>query len=103
MPPPAPMKAQMKPITAPQTLELDEAFCGETAFVASFVVTTGWTMNFTPRSSVINTEKFPMAAEGTKLDTQLPTNVKPNTETIITTPLRMSRFLLFRMCMRRQR
>ncbi len=59
----------------------------------SLVVMTGLTMNFTPSSSVINTEKLPIAAEGSRLDTQLPTSVKHRTDTIITIPLRMSRFL----------
>ena len=64
-----------------------------TAAMASFVVITGLTMNFTPSSSVIKVEKLPMVVLCTLLDTQLPTSVKASTVNIITRPLRMSRFL----------
>ena len=35
----------------------------------SFLVITGRTMNLIPNRKVMNTEKFPMVAEGTRLDT----------------------------------
>ena len=37
--------------------------------MASLVVITGRTMNFTPSRKVMNTEKLPMVAEGTRLAT----------------------------------
>ena len=37
--------------------------------MASLVVITGRTMNLIPNRKVMNTEKFPMVAEGTRLDT----------------------------------
>ena len=70
-------------------------FWGDTPAMASLVVMTGLTMNFTPSSSVMNTEKFPMVPAGTRLEAQLPTRVKASTAAIITRPLRTSRFLFF--------
>ena len=45
----------------------------------SLVVITGFTMNFTPNTMVINTEKLPMVLLGTRLETQLPTIVSSST------------------------
>ena len=44
-------------------------FFAETPCMASLVVITGRTMNLIPNRKVMNTEKFPMVAEGTRLDT----------------------------------
>ena len=44
-------------------------FFRETACMASFVVITGFTMNLTPSRKVINTEKLPIVADGTRLET----------------------------------
>ncbi len=63
------MKPQMKPITMPQTRDWTARFLGETPCMSSFVVMTGRTMNLMPSSSVMNTEKFPMVADGTRLAT----------------------------------
>ena len=83
----------MKPIARPQATDWTSRFLGDTAAMDSLVVITGLTMNFTPSSNVMNTEKFPMVLAGKRLETQLPTRVKASTETIITRPLRISRFL----------
>lgn len=48
---------------------LDGSFFAETPCMASLVVITGRTMNLIPNRKVMNTEKFPMVAEGTRLDT----------------------------------
>ena len=61
----------------------------------SLVVITGFTMNFTPNTMVINTEKLPMVLLGTRLETQLPTIVSSSTAAIITRPFFTSRFLFF--------
>ena len=68
-------------------------FFALTAAIASFVVITGLTMNLMPSSIVMNTEKLPIVAFGTRLATQLPTSVNSSTAAIITRPLRTSRFL----------
>ena len=47
--------------------------------MASLVVMTGLTMNLMPSRNVINTEKPPIAREGTRLASQLPTTVNPST------------------------
>ncbi len=95
MPPPAPINPQIKPIIAPQTIDCTNRFVLETAAIFSFVVITGFTINFTPNSIVINTEKPPIVLEAIRLETQLPASVNTSTEHIITTPLRTSRFLFF--------
>ena len=89
------MKPQIKPIMVPQATDWISRLRGDTASMASLVVITGLTRNFTPSSSVMNTEKFPIAAAGTRLDTQLPTRVKTSTVPIITRPFFTSRFLFF--------
>ena len=48
-----------------------------------------------PSKKVMNTEKFPMVAEGIRLETKLPTTVKARTLIIMIRPLRISRFLCF--------
>ena len=95
MPPPAPIKPQINPTIIPQSTDCTICFFLDTPSIAALVVMTGLTINFTPSSSVMKTEKFPIAADGTMLDTQLPTSVKSSTVTIITSPLRTSRFLFF--------
>ena len=67
MPPPAPMKPQMKPISVPQASDWITRFFGDTPSMASLVVITGRTMNLTPSRNVMNTEKLPMVREGTRL------------------------------------
>ena len=89
------MKPQIMPTITPQRADCTKRLRMETAVMASLVVMTGFTMNLIPSSRVIHTEKLPIAAEGSRLDTQLPTKVKHRTATIITIPLRMSRFLFF--------
>ena len=85
----------MKPTPAPQTSERT-AFCRAVALSSRFFgAITGRTMNFTPSSSVIITEKLPMVAFGTMLAIQLPTAVKHRTAAIMTRPLRTSRFPFF--------
>ena len=69
MPPPAPTKPQMKPTTAPQTTDFMMRERADCAAMSDFSVMTGRTMNFTPSSSVMNTEKFPMVVDGTWLET----------------------------------
>ena len=93
MPPPAPINPQIKPIITPQITDCTNRFLGSTASIAFLVVITGFTINLTPSRNVINTEKLPIVLLGTWLAIQLPTMVKHKTDTIITTPLRMSRFL----------
>ena len=65
------------------------------AVMLSFVVITGRTMNFTPKSIVITTEKPPIVVDGTNFDTKLPTTVNISTVAIITRPFFTSRFLFF--------
>ena len=69
MPPPAPMKPHIKPINIPHTIDWMARFLADTPCIASFVVITGFTINLIPRRKVINTEKFPIVVEGTRLDT----------------------------------
>ena len=64
-----------------------------TPSMASLVVMTGRTMNLMPSRKVMNTEKLPMVAEGSRLATQLPTTVNASTLTIMMRPFLMSRFL----------
>ena len=67
MPPPAPTKPQMNPISTPHTMDCAARFFAETRCMDSLVVMTGRTMNLTPSRNVMNTEKPPMAAGGTRL------------------------------------
>ena len=93
MPPPAPMKPQMKPMSTPHTMDWMARFLALTPCIASLVVMTGRTMNLMPSRKVMNTEKPPMVAEGTLLATQLPTTVNSSTLTIMIRPFLISRFL----------
>ena len=68
MPPPAPMKPQINPIKIPQIKDWTARFFAGTFSIASLVVITGLTINLIPRRNVINTEKFPIVVEGTKLE-----------------------------------
>ena len=95
MPPPAPIKPQIKPTPMPQTSDCTSRFWALTPCMASLVVMTGRTMNLTPSSIVINTEKLPMVAPGTLLATKLPTIVKASTAAIITAPFFTSRLPFF--------
>ena len=67
MPPPAPMKPQINPISTPQTMDCTARLRADTFIIASLVVMTGRTMNFTPSRNVINTEKLPIVREGSRL------------------------------------
>ena len=69
IPPPAPINPQINPIMAPQINDCTARFFGDTFSMASFVVMTGFTMNLMPSKNVINTEKFPIVVDGTRLDT----------------------------------
>ena len=93
MPPPAPIKPQMKPMRTPQTMDWTARFFALTPCMASLVVMTGRTMNLMPSRKVMNTEKLPIVAEGSRLATQLPTTVNTSTLTIMMRPFLMSRFL----------
>ena len=93
MPPPAPIKPQMKPMSTPHTTDCTARFCALTPCMASLVVITGRRMNLTPNKKVMNTEKPPIVAEGTLLATQLPTTVKASTLAIMIRPFLISRFL----------
>ena len=68
-------------------------FFALTPCMASLVVMTGRTMNLMPSRKVMNTEKLPIVAEGSRLATQLPTTVNTSTLTIMMRPFLMSRFL----------
>ena len=57
------------PMNMPHKTDWTARFLAETCSIASFVVITGFTINLIPRRKVINTEKLPMVAEGTRLDT----------------------------------
>ena len=92
-PPPAPIKPQINPTSEPQITDCTIRFLPSTWFMDSLVVITGFTINLMPKSSVIKTEKFPIVVLGTLLATQLPNSVTNRTETIITTPFLISRFL----------
>ena len=93
IPPPAPIKPQIKPIIAPPSSDWTSRFLGSTAAMLSLVVITGLTRNLIPSSRSIQVEKPPMVRLGTRLDTQLPTRVRTSTDPIITRPFLMSRFL----------
>ena len=93
MPPPAPIKPQMKPMSIPHTTDWTARFFALTPCMASLVVITGRTINLTPSRKVMNTEKPPMVAEGTLLATQLPTTVNISTLAIMIRPFLISRFL----------
>ena len=67
MPPPAPMKPQIKPMSTPQRIDCTARFFALTPAMASLVVMTGLTINFTPSRKVIKTENPPIVAEGTRL------------------------------------
>ena len=83
----------MKPTTLPQAR--DSAMRRPRLLWAelSLVVITGRTMNLTPNSRVMNTEKPPMVALGTREAAQLPIRVNISTAASMTSPLRISRFL----------
>ena len=68
IPPPAPMKPQIKPIIIPHITDCIKRFWGLAAAIFSLVVITGFTMNFIPKIIVINTEKLPIAVVGTRLE-----------------------------------
>ena len=68
IPPPAPIKPQINPMMIPQTTDCMARFLADTPCIASLVVITGLTMNLIPNRKVIKTEKFPMVADGTRLD-----------------------------------
>ena len=68
IPPPAPMKPQIKPINTPQSKDCRALFLGDTEAMASLVVITGLRINLIPNKNVINTEKLPMVVEGTRLE-----------------------------------
>ena len=57
----------MKPMITPQSTDCAARFLAETPCMASLVVMTGRTMNLTPSRNVMNTEKFPIVREGTRL------------------------------------
>ena len=95
IPPPAPTKPQMSPTIVPQMIDWITRFFALTSAIFSFGVMTGLTMNLIPNSIVIITEKPPIVLLGTMLAAQLPTKVNANTVAIMTSPLRISRFLFF--------
>ena len=67
MPPPAPIKPQIRPMRTPQTIDWIARFFAEVCAIASFVVITGRRMNLMPSRKVIKTEKLPIVAEGIRL------------------------------------
>ena len=95
IPPPAPIKPQINPTAIPLIRDWIKRFLALTEVMDSLVVITGFRINLMPRNSVINTEKPPIAAFGTRLAVKLPTSVKSRTAPIMTMPLRISRFLFF--------
>lgn len=95
IPPPAPTNPHIKPTRLPAGNRADNTPLFAHGLHLLFVVMTGFTINFMPSSSVMKTEKFPMVAEGTTLETKLPTTVKTSTAAIIIRPFFMSRFLFF--------
>ncbi len=93
MPPPAPMKPQIRPMIMPHRTAWIARFLALTPCMASLVVMTGRTMNLMPSRKVMNTEKLPIVVEGTRLAVQLPTTVKTSTLAIMIRPFLISRFL----------
>ena len=69
MPPPAPIKPQMKPTKAPHRADFAIRAFFDPFAISSLVVMTGRIMNFMPKSMVMKTEKLPMVADGTRLET----------------------------------
>ena len=69
MPPPAPIKPQIKPTRTPLTMDWISRLCASTRIMSSRVVMTGRTMNLTPSRKVMNTENEPMVADGSRLAT----------------------------------
>ena len=68
IPPPAPINPQINPTTAPHITDFTIRDFADTTAISSLVVITGFTMNLIPSISVMNTEKFPIATDGTRLD-----------------------------------
>ena len=69
MPPPAPTNPQINPIQIPLMTDWMARFCADTLCMVSLVVITGRTINLIPSKNVIKTEKFPIVADGTRLET----------------------------------
>lgn len=68
IPPPAPTNPHIKPIKTPHIIDWTALFFAEMPCMDSFVVITGFTINFMPSKNVMNTEKLPIVVEGTKLE-----------------------------------
>ena len=69
MPQPAPTNPQINPIQIPLMTDWMARFCADTLCMVSLVVITGRTINLIPSKNVIKTEKFPIVADGTRLET----------------------------------
>lgn len=67
IPPPAPTKPQIKPISMPQARDWIARFFAGTSDIDSLVAMTGFRINFTPRKKVMMTEKFPIVVDGRRL------------------------------------
>ena len=95
MPPPAPIKPQIKPMSIPHRIDWMTLVFRSLSAWFSLVVITGFTRNLIPRSRVIMTEKLPMERLGTLDAMKLPTRVKTSTDISMMIPFLISRFLCF--------
>ena len=92
MPPPAPMKPQMKPMTTPHTTDSAARIPRPPPGKRVWVAVTGKRMNRTPSSRVMHTEKPLMASLGIWKAAMLPTRVSRSTTASMRTPFFTSRF-----------
>ena len=95
MPPPAPIKPQIKPTPMPQTSDCTSRFWALTPLHGLLGGHDRPQMNLTPSSIVINTERLPMVAPGTLLATKAAHHRKHQHAAIITAPFFTSRLPFF--------
>ena len=93
MPPPAPIKPQIKPMTMPHTTDSVTRMARPLLGKRLWVPVTGQMMNRRPSTRVMSTEKVLMVSLGIWKATRLPTRVRTSTTPSIREPFLISRFL----------
>ena len=93
MPPPAPMKPQIIPMTTPPDDRLKGALLSRDPLHGFFGGHNGLDDEFNAQQECHKYRKAAMVVEGTRLATQLPTTVNSSTLAIMIRPFLISRFL----------
>ena len=93
MPPPAPIKPQMKPMRMPQTMDWMARFFAPDPLHGLFGGHDGPDDELDAQQEGHEHRETAIVAEGSRLATQLPTTVNTSTLTIMMRPFLMSRFL----------